>query len=148
LRQARIVVVLALLGLCGLPGVALASPESRMLTKINEARAVQGLGPLRTVPNLQRSAGAFARWLISHNDFKHRPAISVTRAYPHCGEALAMHYSLQANVGGTIASWMGSSAHRELVLTNTMNLVGLGHASGRSAGKPRTIWVLQVARRR
>jgi uncharacterized protein YkwD len=148
LRQARIVVVLALLGLCGLPGVALASPESRMLTKINEARAVQGLGPLRTVPNLQRSAGAFARWLISHNDFKHRPAVSVTRAYPHCGEALAMHYSLRADVGGTIASWMGSSAHRELVLSSTMNLVGLGHASGRSAGKPRTIWVLQVARRR
>jgi uncharacterized protein YkwD len=142
------VVVLALLGLCVLPGVALASPESRMLTKINEARAAQGLGPLRTVPNLQRSASAFARWLISHDDFKHRPAVSVTRAYPHCGEALAMHYSLQADVGGTIASWMGSSAHRELVLTNTMNLVGLGHASGRSAGKPRTIWVLQVARRR
>ncbi len=140
--------MLALLGLCGLPGVAFASPESRMLAKINEARAGQGLGPLRTAPNLQRSAGAFARWLISHDDFKHRPAVSVTRAYPHCGEALAMHYSLRADIGGTIASWMGSSAHRELVLTSTMNLVGLGHASGRSAGKPRTIWVLQVARRR
>jgi hypothetical protein len=43
---------------------------------------------------------------------------------------------------------MGSPAHRELVLTNSMNLVGLGHVSGRAAGKPRTIWVLQVARRR
>jgi uncharacterized protein YkwD len=141
------VVVLALLGLCGLPGAALASPESRMLTKLNEARADQGLKPLRTVPNLQRSADAFARWLVSHDDFKHRPAVSVTRAYPHSGEALAMHYSLQADIGGTIDSWMGSSAHRGLVLTNRMNLVGLGHASGRTAGKPRTIWVLQVARR-
>ena len=119
-----------------------------MLTKLNEARADQGLRPLRPVPNLQRSASAFARWLIAHNDFKHRPGVSVTRAYPHSGEALAMHYSLQADIGGTINSWMGSSAHRELVLTNTMNLVGLGHASGRAAGKPRTIWVLQVARRR
>ena len=118
-----------------------------MLTKLNEARAEQGLKPLRTVPNLQRSADAFARWLISHRDFKHRPAVSVTRAYRHCGEALAMHYSLQADIGGTIGSWMGSPVHRGLVLTNTMNLVGLGHASGRTAGKPRTIWVLQVARR-
>ena len=140
--------MLALLGLCGLPGVAFASPEGRMLSKINEARAAQGLGPLRTAPNLQRSASAFARWLISHDDFKHRPAVSVTRAYPHCGEALAMHYSLRADVGGTIASWMGSPVHRGLVLTNSMNLVGLGHASGRAAGRPRTIWVLQVARRR
>jgi uncharacterized protein YkwD len=142
------VVVLVLLGLCGLPGAALASPESRMLTKINEARADQGLRPLRPVSNLRRSASAFARWLISHDDFRHRPGVSVTRAYPHCGEALAMHYSLRADIGGTIASWMGSPAHRELVLTNSMNLVGLGHASGRAAGKPRTIWVLQVARRR
>ena len=148
MRHARVVFVLVLLGVCGLPGAALASPESRMLTKLNEARADQGLRPLRSAPNLQCSAGAFARWLISHDDFKHRPAVSVTRAYPHCGEALAMHYSLQADVGGTIQSWMGSPAHRGLVLTNTMNLVGLGHASGRAAGKPRTVWVLQVARRR
>ena len=147
MRHARVVVVLALLGVCGLPGAALASPESRMLAKVNEARADQGLRPLRTAPNLQRSATAFARWLISHDDFRHRPAVSVTRAYPHCGEALAMHYSLRADVNGTMASWLGSPTHRALVLTSSMNLVGLGHASGRSAGKPRTIWVLQVARR-
>jgi hypothetical protein len=33
------------------------------------------------------------------------------------------------------------------VMTKSMNLVGVGHASGRLSGKPRTIWVLQVARR-
>jgi uncharacterized protein YkwD len=118
-----------------------------MLTKINVARSDQGLPPLRTARNLQRSAGAFARWLIAHDNFGHRPGVSVTRAYRHSGEALSMHFSLRANVGGTLSSWLHSPDHRALVMTNTMNLVGLGHASGRATGKPRTIWVLQVARR-
>jgi uncharacterized protein YkwD len=142
------VFVLALLGFCGIPAAASATPEMRMLAKINEVRANKaGLPPLRTARSLERSAGAFARWLVTHDQFQHRPSVSVTRNYHHCGEALAMHYSLRANVGGTLGTWLGSPTHRALVLTGSMNLVGVGHASGRMAGKPRTIWVLQVARR-
>ncbi len=146
MKHARVVLVVVLLGLIGAPAAA-ASPEARMLTKINASRADQGLPPLRSARNLERSAGAFARWLVKHDQFQHRPRVSVTRSYPHCGEALAMHFSLAADVGGTLRSWLGSPNHRALVMTNSMNLVGLGHASGRANGQPRTIWVLQVARR-
>jgi uncharacterized protein YkwD len=119
-----------------------------MIAEINATRADQGgLPPLRAARSLQRSAGAFARWLVSHDQFGHRPSVSVTRTYHHSGEALAMHYSLQADVGGTLGSWLRSPTHRALVLTNSMNLVGVGHASGRSAGQARTIWVMQVAHR-
>ncbi|MEA2419732.1 MAG: hypothetical protein QOE60_1938 [Thermoleophilaceae bacterium] len=119
-----------------------------MIAKINDARASEaGLPPLRAARNLQRSATAFARWLVDHDQFGHRPAVSVSRNYHHSGEALAMHYSLRADVGGTLGSWMASPTHRGLVMTGSMNLVGVGHASGRAAGQPRTIWVLQVARR-
>jgi uncharacterized protein YkwD len=138
--------VVVLLGLIGAPAAA-ASPEARMFAKINAARADQGLPPLRSARNLQRSAGAFARWLVTHDQFQHRPRVSVTRSYRHCGEALAMHFSLSANVGGTLRNWLGSASHRGLVMTSSMKLVGLGHASGRRNGRPRTIWVLQVARR-
>jgi uncharacterized protein YkwD len=120
-----------------------------MIEKINDARAREaGLPALRSAPELERSAGAFARWLVGHQQLQHRPAVSVTRSYPHCGEALAMHFSLQAQVGATLHSWLGSPTHRGLVLTDSMNLVGVGHASGRLAGRPRTVWVIQVARRR
>jgi len=120
-----------------------------MLARINQVRGDQGgLAPLRPARSLQRSAGAFARWLVEHDQFQHRPSVSVTRSYPHCGEALAMHFSLRADIGGTVGSWLRSPVHRGLVMTDSMTLVGVGHASGRSAGKPRTIWVLQVARRR
>jgi uncharacterized protein YkwD len=142
--------LLVLLAFCGVPSAALASPspEERMIAKINAARADEGgLPPLRAARNLQRSAGAFARWLVAHDQFQHRPSVSVTRNYHHSGEALALHYSLQAAVGATLGSWMRSSTHRALVMTSSMNLVGVGHASGRPGGKPRTVWVMQVARR-
>jgi uncharacterized protein YkwD len=144
------VLIVVLLGLCGSPAAAAAAgtPEARMLEKINATRADNGLSPLRSTRSLQRSAGAFARWLVTHDQFQHRPRVSVTRSYPHCGEALAMHFSLAADVGATLRGWLGSPSHRALVMTNSMNLIGLGHASGRSGGGPRTIWVLQVARKR
>jgi uncharacterized protein YkwD len=148
LRQASVVVaVVALFVICSGSAVA-ATPEQRMIGAINGARSHQaGLRPLRAAPELGRSAGAFAHWLISHQQLAHRPSVSVSRSYPHCGEALAMHFSLAAQVGGTLHSWLASPVHRGLVMTKSMNLVGVGHARGRLGGKARTIWVLQVARR-
>jgi uncharacterized protein YkwD len=144
------VLILVLLGSCGMTAVAAASPspEAKMIAKINKVRAHErGLRPLRTSPSLERSAGAFAKWLIAHDQFQHRPSVSVTRSYAHAGEALAINFTLKAQVGGTLRSWLGSPSHRALVLTRSMGLVGVGHASGRAAGRARTIWVLQVARR-
>jgi uncharacterized protein YkwD len=150
LRHAIVLVVVGLFGICAGSAVASsATPEKRMVAAINDARTGEaGLRPLRAAPDLERSAGAFARWLIRHQQLAHRPSVSVSRSYPHCGEALAMHFSLAAQVGGTLRAWLGSPVHRGLVMTKSMNLVGIGHASGRLAGRPRTVWVLQVARRR
>jgi uncharacterized protein YkwD len=119
-----------------------------MIHAINGARSDEaGLRPLRAAPELERSASAFAHWLVRHQQFSHRPRVSVSRSYPHCGEALAMHFSLAAQVGGTLRSWLGSPVHRGLVMTKSMGLVGVGHARGRVDGKARTVWVLQVAKR-
>jgi uncharacterized protein YkwD len=150
LRHAIVVLVVALLVSCGVPAGAFAGDRARerMIEGINEARSsVAHLPALRRAPELDRSAGAFARWLVGHQNLQHRPRVSVNRAYPHCGEALAMHYSLRAQVGATLRAWLGSPTHRALVLTRSMNLVGIGHASGRLDGRPRTVWVMQVARR-
>ncbi len=150
MRHAVAVLILVLLGFCGIAAVADASPspEAKMIAKINKVRAHErGLRPLHTSPNLERSAGAFASWLIHHDQFQHRPSVSVTRSYAHAGEALAINYTLKAQVGGTLRSWLASPSHRALVLTRSMGLVGVGHASASSAGGARTIWVLQVARR-
>jgi uncharacterized protein YkwD len=150
LKHASFVLVLVLLGFCGVPMAVAApqSPENRMVEKINAARASEaGLPALRASPDLERSAGAFAHWLVRHEQLRHRPTVSTNRSYPHSGEALALHFSLQAQVAATLGAWLKSPAHRGLVLTTSMNLVGVGHARGRLAGRPRTVWVIQVARR-
>jgi hypothetical protein len=116
-----------------------------MLESINSARVDDGLAPLRQSRVLERSASAFARWLLKHETLTHRPQVS-TRAYPHRGEALAMHYTLKPSIGATLRSWLGSPIHHGLVMTTSMPMVGIGYASGRRGGRPRTIWVLQVAR--
>ena len=150
MRHASVGFCIAVLALCGLPGAAAAAdgPEQRMMEEINKARSREGgLPPLRSSRNLERSAGSFSRWLLRHDLLAHRPAVSVTRSYSHSGEALAMHFSLQARVKPTLRGWLGSGAHRGLVMTSSMHLVGIGHASGRHEGRPRTVWVIQVARR-
>jgi hypothetical protein len=58
-----------------------------------------------------------------------------------------MHFSLQARVGATLHAWLDSPSHRRLVMTSSMGMVGIGHARGLYYGRPRTIWVVQVARR-
>jgi uncharacterized protein YkwD len=141
------VLVVALLALCGAPAVAGAAPSDRMVDAINDARERASLPPLHAAPQLERSAGAFARFLLRHEKLHHRPNVSTTRRYPRSGEALSMHFSLQARVSGTLKAWLGSASHRALVLTQSMDRVGIGHARGRYLGRPRTVWVVQVARR-
>ena len=138
--------MVGLSGICAGSAVA-ASPETSMIKAINGARHHDGLPKLRASKNLARSAGAFARYLVRHNQIAHRPKVSVSRNYPHCGEALAMHFSLAADVGGTLRSWLGSPVHRGLVMTTSMNLVGVGQASARVGGQAKTVWVMQVAKR-
>ena len=107
--------VVALFGVCA-GSAAAATPEQKMIGAINHARSDQaGLRPLRAAPELERSAGAFARYLVRHQQLAHRPSVSVAHSYPHCGEALAMHFSLAAQVGGTLRSWLASPVHRGLV---------------------------------
>jgi uncharacterized protein YkwD len=127
--------------------VASAGTPDRMVVAINDARERASLPPLRTAPELERSAGAFARWLIRHDALTHRPDVSTSRDYRHCGEALSMHFSLQARVAPTLRAWLASPSHRGLVMTSSMDMVGIGHARGRYEGRPRTVWVVQVARR-
>jgi uncharacterized protein YkwD len=150
LRHAGVVLVFVVLASLAGPvavGAAADTAPERMVAAINEARERQSLRPLDTAPGLQRSAGAFARWLLAHDTLTHRPDVSTSRDYPHCGEALSMHFSLQARVASTLRAWMGSASHRALVMTRSMGLVGVGHARGRYEGRPRTVWVVQVARR-
>ena len=139
-----------LLALCAGPSAAAAADDTatkRMVEAINETRERASLPALQGAPGLDRSAGAFARWLLRHDTLEHRPRVSTTGMYRHSGEALSMHFSLRAQVGSTLRAWLSSARHRALVLTRSMDKLGVGYARGHHRGRARTIWVVQVARR-
>ena len=76
------VLLVALLAFCGPAVAAGATPSDRMVDAINDARERASLPPLHAAPRLERSAGAFARFLLRHEQLHHRPNVSTTRRYP------------------------------------------------------------------
>jgi uncharacterized protein YkwD len=115
-----------------------------MLRKVNAARARHGLPALRPSRSLGRSSGRFAHWLMSHGLFGHRAGVSASHRFRRLGEALAMHSGSKPGIRGTVRSWLGSPAHRAIVLTHSMRWIGVGMSRGRFGGHRAVIWVLQV----
>jgi uncharacterized protein YkwD len=148
LRLGRVVFVSMLLfGALLFPATAGANGISGlMIKKINQTRASYGLGPLHASRSLGRSSRGFSNWLMSHDVFAHRAHVSASRRFHRLGEALALHGGHRAKIGYTVRSWLRSPAHRRIVLTRSMNLVGVGCSRGRFGSSSSTIWVLQVGR--
>jgi uncharacterized protein YkwD len=117
-----------------------------MVGKINRARRRHGLRGLRASPSLTRSSRRFGRHLMRTDRFGHDSHIWTSRRFRYKGEVLALHSGWRARRGGTIRGWMGSSAHRSVLLSGRYRLVGAAPVRGRFGGRRATIWVAQVAR--
>jgi uncharacterized protein YkwD len=118
-----------------------------MVAKINQARARNGLRPLHISAALNASAGRFAGSLMHRGVLAHRSRVSAGSGFRRLGEALALISGRGPGVSSTVTMWMHSPSHRAVILTRSMNLVGLGMASGRFHGHRATIWVVQTGRR-
>jgi uncharacterized protein YkwD len=145
-----IAVCLALLASLVLAGPASATPDQssgEMIRQINIARSHYGLPPLRPSASLIHSSRGFSRAIIRTRRFGHRSRIQASGRFRLLGEALAMHRGRRDKVRGTVRAWLRSPAHRAIVLTRSMHLVGAGVSHGRFGRGRATVWVLQTARR-
>ena len=124
-----------------------AAAASSMIGKVNQVRAHNGLQPLRPSGSLIGSASRFSSFLLGHGVLAHRSRVSASGHFKRLGEALAMHSGKGLGVGATVRMWLRSPTHRAVLLTRSMNLVGVGAAQGRFRGHRATIWVLQTAHR-
>ena len=115
-----------------------------MIGVINEVRAKHGLYGLRASGSLQRSSNAFSRRLMATNRFGHGSRVSASRGFRRLGEALALSGGSGFKIRRTVRRWLGSSAHRRIVLTRSMRYVGAGVTRGRFGRNRATIWVLQT----
>jgi uncharacterized protein YkwD len=120
------------------------SHHSLMVRAVNDARASHGLRPLRQAPRLERSARAYARWMLRADYFGHLSRIRTRARFRVLGETLAWHTGRRARVRGTLRSWLRSPPHRALILSGRFRWIGAGHARGRMHSRPSATWVLHL----
>ena len=121
------------------PGVtsAHASTASSMVSEMNSIRQARGVGPLRMSESLNRSSYRWARYLMRRDWLGH----ASLRAAHARGEIIEMHSGSRAGIGRALRRWMGSPAHRAILLSASFHGVGVGKVSGRFGGRRATIWV-------
>lgn len=108
-----------------------ANPVGEMLNLINEARIANGLFPLSINDLLQSTAQTKAKDMVDNNYFSHTsptygsPFNMMQNAgilYKTAGENIAGNTSIK----DAFESWMSSPSHKENILSNAYNYVGIG----------------------
>lgn len=130
--------------------------ENTLLREINQVRAQNGLGALRSSNALAEAAEFHSKSMASRGFFAHESADGSTfwkrveRFYPSrgfrywsAGENLA-YGSPSMSADGAVRAWMGSPGHRANMLSATWTEIGIGavhvdSAPGVYAGRPATI---------
>ena len=142
-------IAVAALVLALLPAAATASPESRMLDGINQARAANGLPALRNSPNLDASASHYSRYMLARDYFGHLSRIHASWSrWSWLGENLAMYRGWGTRVGSIVRAWLHSPPHRAVMLGTRYRFAGVGYAHGRMGGRRTTTVTLHVGRAR
>ena len=130
------------------PSLAVAAPSAperagAIVELLNEARAHDGLPPLRFDRRLARAALGHSRDMVANHYFSHdsrsgnrfsdriaRTGWMRGRARWHVGETLAWGVRDHATPASVVRAWLRSPGHRRIVLTPDFKLVGLGITPG------------------
>ena len=145
--RAAVTAMLLASGMAAAPAVArptARASQSDMVAAVNSIRSAHGLATLRHAPVLERSARAYAGWMLNAQYFGHQTRIQTSNIFGVVGENLAWHSGRQALVRWTLRAWMRSPAHRAVILHRPFRWLGAGLRRGRFKGMPATMWVLHL----
>lgn len=113
--------------------------ETRLLAKVNAARASRGVPALRASPYLASYARQHARSMAARGGLFHTANFNVLCCWTAVGENIARY----STVTRAHVALMNSPPHRANLLNPTFRQVGIGIV--KSGGK---LWVTQVFRRK
>jgi uncharacterized protein YkwD len=119
--------------------------ELEVVSLANQERTAHGLPPLRYNSSLTEAARAHNQDMITHNFFGHTGSDGSDawdRACAHgyaaygwgecfVGENISVGYKTPAE---TVAGWMQSQGHRDIILNPNFREIGVGHSTGGSWG--------------
>jgi uncharacterized protein YkwD len=133
-----------LLALFLLAATAVAAPASTapninsyrasLLKAINAARSAQGLPPLKLEPHLSLAARRYSRVLARTSQLSHTVLGTDVgqrlAAAGYRGQAFGEDLAVGMNAQDTVAAWLASPMHRQVLLSPLFKRVGLGVAHG------------------
>ena len=121
------------------PAGASTTRATRMVEKINTARANHGLPPLRTSPDLMAAARTHSGAMSGQGLLFHTASFSSLCCWNAIAENVGMGYSVRV----LHRAFMHSAPHRANILDRRMEQVGVGFVSVNGQ-----LWVTEVFRSR
>jgi uncharacterized protein YkwD len=110
----------------------------RLVLLINVERRRAGLRPLRFYLPLARAARSHSRDMLQRGYFGHGEAVTRIAQYltaPRLiGEDLAWGTGLYGTPEGTLAMWLASPPHRDVLMDPRFRRIGIGGAHGQFLG--------------
>jgi uncharacterized protein YkwD len=148
---ALVLAVLALLVVCAPAGAQskrLSATEWQLLRLVNQARVSHGKAPLRVSYALSRAAEHHSRDMLRVGTFTHSILAGETpdtrarlSGYPTAatrtwsvGEVIGWGAGSCGSPGTMVETWLGSSAHRSILLSSRWRHVGVGRVTGSFQG--------------
>ena len=150
LTGAALVAFIALLAFGSVPALSFdrAANEATILKLVNHARQSRGLAPVGVAGALDRAALSHSRDMLARDYFAHSSlngatvaARARTAGYSiggwsgwSVGEVIALGSSYKGTPESIFKGWMGSSAHRQIILSARWRDCGIGCARGSYRG--------------
>ena len=131
----------------GVLGFAAHITNDEIVSLTNQQRAIAGLAPLRVNPLLVQAAVAKANFMFAKNFWAHKAPDGtspwfffhqVGYNYRYAGENLARDFNDSISV---VNAWMNSSTHRDNLLSNRYDEIGVAVVNGVLGGQETTLIV-------
>lgn len=118
--------------------------EDQLVVEINDARADQGLAPIRLHDScVDRLASQWSKRIARTGQLEHRNQMQVIRKCRQSWAAEALVRGSQMTPESMVTAWLNSPGHRAIVLNRKAKRLGVAVATDSSG---RTIGVLNVSR--
>jgi len=137
----------------GVLGFAAHISADEVVALTNQQRQTQGLPPLQSNSLLTQAAAAKAAYMFAKNFWAHNAPDGTTPwfffnqigyNYRYAGENLARDFG---DSGSVIGAWMNSSTHRDNILSDHYNEIGVAVVNGILGGQETTLVVQMFGQR-
>lgn len=124
---------------------------SAMLRQLNRVRTSHHLAAVREDARMDRGALGHSQDMARRGYFAHGSwtgrVMAAAGSARSVGEVIGwrVQSSPSSEASNMVREWLGSPPHRQVLLSNRFNRVGIGRATGTSGGHPTALYTVDFA---